>query len=132
MISNAAYDVEAFEVSRSGGDTSAYRDAWRADGLFNGGLVVCLGYANAYSALMNAAGVPTVVVTGSVLDGGGHAWNKVNVDGTWLAVDTTWNDVDYAQNQYLLIPDSGFTEAAQRAEDLSWIRDDQVAVYATP
>lgn len=132
VTSNTEYDHEAFEVSQSGEDISSYLYAWRADGVFDGGLVVCLGYAHAYSALMNAAGVPTVVVTGDVLNGGGHAWNKVSVDGNWLSVDPTWNDTDYAPNQYLLIPDSGFTDSAERVEDLSWIRDDRAALYATP
>ncbi len=132
VISNTQYDFEAFEVSLGAGDISPYLYAWRADGVFSGGLVVCLGYADAYSALMNAAGVPTVVITGNVLSGGGHAWNKVNVDGTWLAVDTTWNDEEYAPNQYLLIPDSGFTDYAERVEDLFWIRDDRAGAYATP
>lgn len=132
VITNTRYDDEAFEVSTAGGDLSPYLYSWRADGVFAGGLVVCLGYADAYSALMNAAGVPTVVVTGTVLSGGGHAWNKTNIDGTWLSVDPTWNDSDYAANQYLLIPDSGFTDGAERVEDLYWIRDDQAGIYATP
>ena len=131
VTANTVYNSEALDLSQSGQDITSHLYAWRADGLFSTGNVVCLGYAYAYSALMNAAGVPTVVVTGDVLNGGGHAWNKVNVDGTWLAVDPTWNDADYA-NQYLLIPDSGFTGSAERIEDLSWIRDDQAAIYATP
>lgn len=132
VIANTVYDFDAFTASTSGGDISPYLASWRADGLFSSGLVVCLGYASAYSALMNAAGVPTVVVTGSVVSGGGHAWNKVDINGSWLAVDPTWNDSDYAANQYLLIPNSGFTGSAQRIEATDWIRDDLISSCATP
>ncbi len=132
LISNAEYDFAALDTSRNGGDLTPLMSAWRADGVFTSGTAVCLGYAAAYSALMNAAGVPTMVVTGEVFSGGGHAWNKVNIDGSWLAVDPTWNDSEYARNQYLLIPDAGFAGNAARAENDQWVRNDQRAAYATP
>ncbi len=132
VTARSQYDHDALATVLDGRDITPYLSRWRADGVFGDGLVVCLGYAAAYSALMNAAGVPTVVVTGDVLSGGGHAWNKVSVDGTWLSVDPTWNDSDSAPNSYLLIPDSAFTGDAQRVEDLDWIRDDRVPLYATP
>lgn len=50
---------------------------------------VCAGYTKMFSILMNGAGIGTVAVTGS-----NHAWNKVNLDGTWYNVDTTWDDCD--------------------------------------
>lgn len=83
-----------------------------------------------YNALMNEAGVPTVYVTGDVLDGGRHAWNKVFVDGAWYSVDTTWNDTPWG-NRYQLISDSQFTDQATRTEDTEWIRDDSIGAYAT-
>lgn len=131
LITHTAYDYAALDASSAGADLTPMMSAWRADGVFTGSAVVCLGYAEAYSALMNAAGVPTVVVTGEVLDAGGHAWNKVNIDGRWLAVDPTWNDTE-ASNQYLLISDAGFTDAAARTEDHQWVRNDRVSEYATP
>lgn len=50
---------------------------------------VCAGYSKMFSILMNGSGIDTVAVTGS-----NHAWNKVNLDGTWYNVDTTWDDFD--------------------------------------
>lgn len=50
---------------------------------------VCAGYSKMFSILMNGAGIDTVCVTGS-----NHAWNKVNLNGTWYNVDTTWDDSD--------------------------------------
>lgn len=130
LAANTEYDRAALEASDDERDI-IYSYAWRVDGVIEHGAVVCGGYATAYSALMNAAGVPTVYVSGTVLSGGRHAWNKVQVDGAWYAVDTTWND-SADPNRYLLIPDSGFTGDAQRTEDAYWIRDDLQSAYRTP
>ena len=57
---------------------------------------VCEGYAKAFNYLANAAGIESVIVIGTGIDQDGktenHAWNYVNVDGTWYAIDTTWDD----------------------------------------
>lgn len=127
----AAYDDPAAAVSQSATVPPEYEYAWRADGVFERGSVVCGGYSIAYSALMNAAGIETVVVTGDVLSGGRHAWNKVLIDGSWLAVDVTWNDSSQS-NTYLLISDSQFTGEATRTQDVYWVRDDLVGAFATP
>ena len=52
---------------------------------------VCSGYAQAFSAMMNASGIDTVVALGP-----GHAWNVVRFDdGNYYAVDVCWNDDKY-------------------------------------
>jgi transglutaminase/protease-like cytokinesis protein 3 len=133
VTAHTEYDFAALSVMQAGEDIARLGYAWEADGTFAHNLAVCLGYALTYSALMNAAGVDTYVVTGDVFAGGSHAWNKVRVDGTWLAVDPTWNDVPGAgANAYLLIHDSQFTGDAARVEDSHWVRDDLVASFATP
>ena len=57
---------------------------------------VCEGYAKAFKYLTNAAGIESVIVIGTAIDSSGktenHAWNYVNVDGTWYAIDPTWDD----------------------------------------
>lgn len=74
---------------------------------------VCEGYARLYEALGKAAGLEVAFITGWVrndgrlpatandtdeaiakayLDGVGHAWNAVKLDGAWVPVDTTWDD----------------------------------------
>lgn len=52
---------------------------------------MCNGYAEAMRLLLACSGVESLIVTG-VADGVDHAWNKVNVDGTWYHVDATWDD----------------------------------------
>lgn len=48
---------------------------------------VCAGLTKAMSLLLNASGVENVGVTSNV-----HAWNEVNIDGTWYVTDITWDE----------------------------------------
>ena len=129
LVGVTEYDHEAFDASFGLSIPDGYEYAWNASGTLVEGRGVCASYAYAFNALVNAAGVPTVVVTGDVLAGGAHAWNKVQVDGAWRAVDPTWNDSP-AGNQYLMIPDAGFTGQANRFESLEWMIDWSIPEYA--
>ena len=57
---------------------------------------VCEGYAKAYQYLVNAIGINNTIVIGigtnSKNETENHAWNYVELDGKWYAVDTTWDD----------------------------------------
>ncbi len=57
---------------------------------------VCQGYAYALKYLCDIKGMNNVVVTGDLYqtysDPGPHAWNAVELDGAWYAIDTTAND----------------------------------------
>ncbi len=80
----------------------------RSDGKY---YTVCDGYARAYKILMDKAGIPTDYVSGPNITNdklSGHAWNLVNLDGTWYHVDVTWDDDDYLKgNEYAdgIVPD---------------------------
>ncbi|MCH5158012.1 MAG: hypothetical protein J1F33_02325 [Clostridiales bacterium] len=88
--------------------TSETLSAYYLEGVFGdgktpiGGVVykpyaVCDGMSKAYSLLCNMEGIPCVRVPGlagsSLGSAGGHAWNKVFIDGQWYIVDCTWGDV---------------------------------------
>ena len=58
--------------------------------------VVCEGFAEAYSLLLNFHGVENVQVPG-VSRGVGHLWNLVMLgDGEWYWCDITWDDTTYS------------------------------------
>ena len=59
-------------------------------------LSVCEGYAKSYKYLMDALGIPCVIVIGTGTNSSGqsenHAWNYVQINNIWYGVDTTWDD----------------------------------------
>jgi len=60
----------------------------------------CKSYALLFTCLARAAGLPSREVSGFVYMGdavkafGGHAWNEVLLDGYWVPVDASMNQVD--------------------------------------
>ena len=69
---------------------------------------ICFGYSNLTSALLRSIGIPARTVTGPVLLTSNdhwietladkdkpnfHAWNEAFVDGRWIVLDTTWDNV---------------------------------------
>lgn len=80
----------------------------QAQGALLEGTAVCSGYAKAYEALLDAADIPCVTITGYA--NGYHAWNLVELDGEWYHVDATWDDPtnrggDYISYDYFLKSD---------------------------
>lgn len=58
--------------------------------------VVCEGYAKAYKYLLDGLGISNVIAVGTGTNSSGkteaHAWNYVEIEGSWYAVDVTWDD----------------------------------------
>ena len=50
---------------------------------------VCNGYALAYQMLLKQVGINAVKLTSGDLN---HAWNLVEINGSWYHVDVTWDD----------------------------------------
>jgi hypothetical protein len=51
---------------------------------------VCEGYASAFKLVCDELGIPCIKVCGEAW--GPHAWNQVQLDGKWYAVDVTFDD----------------------------------------
>ena len=67
-----------------------------AEGVFNRGLGTCEGYHEAYTMLLNKAGIETRRVDDF---GDAHVWTGIKLNGNWYNVDTTWNDTgDYTRS----------------------------------
>lgn len=113
MISNCSYD----------GALSAF-DAYT---MLLEGSGVCTAYALLYKALLDAAGVKNVTVTGNTPEGG-HAWNLVRLDGVWYHTDVTWNDSGKEEDRYryFLVSDNFMRNNAH----LSWNAVDNHAYFA--
>ena len=74
----------------------AYQTAYSA--LVSPYTTVCAGYAKSFKLLCDAYNIPCIVVSGTGGDTNNekqpHAWNYVQLDGGWYAVDCTWDDQD--------------------------------------
>ena len=57
---------------------------------------VCEGYARAFKYLLDELDIACVMVIGTATNSQGetenHAWNYVQLNGNWYAVDSTWDD----------------------------------------
>ena len=83
-------------------DTIEYDQKFVEKNIYNiyGALVsktcVCEGYAKASQYLLNEAGLENIIITGTATNSDGktenQAWNYVNIDEKWYAIDTTWDD----------------------------------------
>ncbi|WP_062384514.1 transglutaminase domain-containing protein [Demequina iriomotensis] len=137
LASSASYDKAAFEaITRGEVDSALVARSQEAYGILVDGTAVCTGYAQAFLAMAHAVGLEAVEVTGSDsagLTGGDHAWNKVRVDGRWMLVDVTWDDIDgprRPRHDYLLIED-GDPLLSTRTTDDEWMVDAHLGGYAS-
>lgn len=78
-------------------DTSIARaNIYDVYGALVNGTCVCEGYARSFKYIMDNMEIPCVLVIGKATNSQGetenHAWNYVNVNGSWYAIDTTWDD----------------------------------------
>lgn len=108
VVGRLTYDEATFKRFLDH-DTSEW-PAQDAEHVFETKTAVCEGYARLMVALGKAADLDIAYIAGSVrnahyrvadgddatvkaaLEGFGHAWNAVKLDGKWELVDATWDD----------------------------------------
>lgn len=83
-------------------------DIYRAYGALVDGDAVCNGYAEAMQLLLRCVGIESQFVVGYGQTANGewieHAWNLVNLDGTWYHLDATWDDPAPNQDGVVIHP----------------------------
>ena len=94
LIDNIEYDVnlnadEPYSIS----------------GALTEGNAVSEGYSRSFKYIMDELEIPCVLVSGTGTNSNGetesHAWNYVQLDGNWYAVDVTWDDPIIVGNGYV-------------------------------
>lgn len=90
LVKWCTYDLKAAEDPT----IYAHPDSFSAYGVFVNRKAVCVGYAQAMKLLLSSVGIKSIYVTGTA-NGGGHAWNEVQIGGKWYFVDATFDDPVY-------------------------------------
>ena len=85
--------------------SETYKYYQTAYGALVEGKGICQAYAEAFNVLAGKAGLRCVVVTGKLNGVGGHAWNRVLIDGQWFTLDVTNNQSDEFYNEFFNMPD---------------------------
>lgn len=95
IMDNSIYDYDTYNKSATSNNdiNPMYMSCYYLEGFFlnNNKLVVCDAMSKAFALLCNMEGINAVRVMGTA-SGGGHAWNKVYVNGAWYVVDITWTE----------------------------------------
>ena len=121
IMNKNTYDgsVTGLDIESSVKSASFYMESVLIESNENSGNTygVCDGMSKTFAFLCNMANVKAVRVTGYAgvgSDKGGHAWNKVLLDGNWYVVDCTWGDAGIKINKR-----SGFSYTSVRLESAS-------------
>lgn len=98
ISANCEYDYDTLKMIVDGKNAEAKSpDMFTAYGALVNGKAVCQGYANAFKALADAAGVRNVIIFGETNNGIPHAWNRVYDNKTWNTVDSSNLDLNMWQ-----------------------------------
>jgi len=87
IIDNTVYDTAVAES----GSTAGAEHAYNINGVFLNGKAVCEAYAKSFQFLCDRYGISCRTVFGTS-EGERHAWNYVQLDGSWYLVDCTADD----------------------------------------
>lgn len=85
LVDNISYD-----------STISENHIYNVYGALINNLAVCEGYARSFKYILDGMGINCVLVIGEGTNSQGqtenHAWNYVQINGAWYAIDTTWDD----------------------------------------
>ncbi|MDP4089494.1 MAG: transglutaminase domain-containing protein [Bacillota bacterium] len=123
VVNHTSYDTKGLESgSLSSDDYTAY-------GVLMKGTAVCSGYAEAMYRLLNKAGIKALIVTGTA-DGIAHAWNIVNIGGSYYQLDATFDDPVSSTGNMLSYNYFNITDT-ELSKNHVWTRNDYPQCTAT-
>ncbi|MBE5735181.1 MAG: hypothetical protein E7361_01895 [Clostridiales bacterium] len=104
------------------------------EGVFIKNVAVCDGFSKAYSLMCNMEGIDCVRIVGDAKTAGGfggHAWNKVRLDGRYYIVDITWTEIvnssaEVLSHKYFLV-----TDYTMMSSHIPYARRNKFAMYPT-
>lgn len=105
------HDRLASEVTYNNDTTDSNEDSTEsqsASSAFFFKNTVCAGYSKAFSLLLNASGITNVAVTSD-----SHAWNEVEINGSWYITDVTWDVAQPASHTFFNVSDTQMQRADQ-------------------
>lgn len=118
LVNSVEYSLAGKKMSKEEPNkVPNYDHLWNEYGAIVDGEAVCQGYAYAFKAIVDEL----VRQTGADIEcryvqGGGHAWNQVKLNGNWYHIDVTWDDrstEDFLEKdistKYFLVSDYALT-----------------------
>ena len=105
----------------------SFHDSFNAYGILLKKKGVCASYAASFKLLADEAGLDSIVVTGYLNGNVPHAWNRVNIDGQWLTIDSTNNDNEVMRNALFNLPDK--VARGTLSEDKLYMMDSEISAY---
>ena len=129
LCESAEYDMDALENALENDMIvdASFNDSFTPYGILINKVGVCASYAAAFKLLADEAGLGCIVVTGYLNGNLPHAWNRVNINGEWMSIDTTNNDNPYLYNYLFNIPDH--ISKMVLVEDTLYVRDVHLKKY---
>ncbi|MBZ4666188.1 cell wall-binding repeat-containing protein [Mahella sp.] len=112
IVNNVRYDIKNYN------NNTVPDESYSPYGALVKGVAVCEGYAWATKLLLNMAGIESTVV-----EGGGHAWNIVKINGKCYHLDTTWDEPVTSNDKNILRYDYFNLNDAQIGKDHFWDRN---------
>ena len=135
LIANVTYDKTLLNyVINDGEDLRKYKGFY-LEGVFEDHRAVCDGISKAFMVMARIEGIECVQVSGTAnLNGVGHAWNKVRLNGRWYIVDATGGGVCVGDKEMLthrvfMCNDEYYSSKYTASEYTNLIADSEYSIY---
>lgn len=118
LVQNYAYDT-AHADPENPESNNPMGEWFCSGGLLLNQIGVCQAYAYLYMYIMNLYDIPCTVLSSTELN---HAWNLIQIDGTYYHTDVTWDDptpdlLGQVLHENFLLSDEGIRATGHKSEN---------------